>query len=175
MTGLESVSEASLRQMRKGVNLRIGVAQYRDKIARIHAQGMMVAGTFMFGNDGDEADIFERTARFVLDAGVDLAHFGILVPDPGTDLYERLRQEGRLLYTTYPHDYQRHHLGQALFLPQMMSPAQLEAGYRWAVGEVSRWPVVMRRAWRTWRATGDPFAALIALAWTRSGLCARIG
>jgi hypothetical protein len=105
---------------------------------------------------------------------VDLAHFGVLVPDPGTDLFARLEREGRLLFMTYPDDYRRHHLGQALFTPQQMSAAELEAGYRWAVGDVSRWPAVFRRSWRTWRDTRNAFAALVALAWTRTGLRARL-
>jgi radical SAM superfamily enzyme YgiQ (UPF0313 family) len=173
MTGLESVSEASLRTMRKGINLGIGVDGYRDKIDRIHAQGMMVAGTFVLGGDGDGPDIFERTVRFVMDAGVDLAHFGILIPDPGTDLYERLAREGRLLHTSYPADYARHHLAQALFVPKAMTPAALEAGYRWAIDQVSGWRAVGPRAWRTWRATGNLFAAFASLAWTRTGLRGR--
>jgi radical SAM superfamily enzyme YgiQ (UPF0313 family) len=174
MTGLESVSEDSLRRMRKGVNLRIGVEGYGERIKQIHDHGMMVAGTFMFGNDGDGPDIFRRTAEFVVDAGVDLAHFGILLPNPGTELYARLEREGRLLFTAYPDDYRRHDLGQALFLPQQMSPAQLEEGYRRAVSDVSRWPAVLRRSWRTWRDTGNAFAALIAMAWTRTGLRGRL-
>ena len=175
MTGLESVSEETLRNMRKGVNLRIGVMHYRDKIAAIHAHGLMIAGTFIFGGDGDTRDVFRQTVRFVLDAGVDLAHFGILVPDPGTDLYARLSAEGRLRHISYPEDYRRHHLGEALFVPQAMTPDELEIGYRWASKEISRWGVASRRAWRTWRETGDPFAAAIALAWTRTGLRARTG
>jgi radical SAM superfamily enzyme YgiQ (UPF0313 family) len=174
MTGLESVSDDSLRGMRKGVNLRIGADGYRDRIRQIHAHGMMVAGSFILGNDGDDPDIFRRTADFVVDAGVDLAHFGLLVPDPGTDLYARLEREGRLLYTAYPDDYGRHTLGQALFQPQQMSPAQLETGYRQAARDVSRWPIVLRRSWRTWRDTGNAFAALVAMAWTRTGLRARL-
>lgn len=174
MTGLESVSEASLQQMRKGVNLGIGVDHYRDKIAQIHRHGLMIAGTFIFGNDGDGPDIFQRTTRFVVEAGVDLAHFGILVPDPGTDVYDRLRREGRLLYTNYPEDYRRHHLGQALFAPKAMTAAELEAGAREAVAAISGWPALLRRGWCTWRDTGNVFAALIAIAWTRSGLRARM-
>lgn len=173
MTGLESVSEESLRVMRKGVNLKIGPAAYREKIARIHAHKMMVAGTFMFGNDGDDPDIFEKTADFVKEASIDLAHFGILVPDPGTDLYLRLQAEGRLIFTEYPQDYRRHHLGQALFVPARMTTRQLEEGARWAMHEVSRWPVVLQRSWQTWRHTHSLFAALIALIWTRSGLLPR--
>ena len=173
MTGLESVSEDSLRAMRKGVNLKIGPAAYQEKIAKIHAHKMMVAGTFMFGNDGDGLDIFEQTVNFVKQASVDLAHFGILVPDPGTDLHLRLQAEDRLIFTQYPQDYRRHHLGQALFIPARMTTRQLEEGARWAMNEISRWPIVLRRSWQTWRHTRSLFAALIALIWTRSGLLAR--
>lgn len=173
MTGLESVSTESLRVMRKGVNLRIGPDAYKQKIARIHAQRMIVAGTFMFGNDGDGPDIFDRTVNFVKDASVDLAHFGILVPDPGTDLHARLQKEGRLIFTSYPDDYERHHLGQALFIPTQMTVQQLETGAHWAAQEIGRWPIVLQRAWRTWRQTHSMSAALIALTWTRSGLYAR--
>ncbi|WP_423222462.1 B12-binding domain-containing radical SAM protein [Candidatus Amarolinea aalborgensis] len=174
MTGLESVNEESLRVMRKGVNLRIGPAAYQAKIAQIHAHRMMVAGTFMFGNDGDGLDIFDQTVSFVKEASVDLAHFGILVPDPGTDLHARLHAEGRLIFTSYPQDYRRHHLGQALFVPAKMTTRQLEDGMRRATHEIGCWPVAVQRAWRTWRHTHNFFAALIALVWTRSGLLARV-
>ncbi len=173
MTGLESVSTESLRVMRKGVNLRIGPDAYEQKIAQIHAHQLIVAGTFMFGNDGDGPDIFDRTVSFVKEASVDLAHFGILVPDPGTDLHFRLQKEGRLIFTSYPEDYRRHHLGQALFVPTQMTVQQLERGARWAAHEIGRWPIVLQRAWRTWRQTRSMAAALIALTWTRSGLYAR--
>ena len=63
LIGFESVSEETLRRMRKAVNVRVGVDQYRDRIARVHRHGLMVAGTFILGCDGDRPDIFERTAR----------------------------------------------------------------------------------------------------------------
>jgi radical SAM superfamily enzyme YgiQ (UPF0313 family) len=174
LIGFESVSEESLRQMRKGVNLRIGVAHYRDKVAKLHDHGLLSSGTFMFGNDGDGPDIFERTVKFVLEAGVDVAHFGLLTPNPGTDLYDRLAREGRLLYTNFPEDYARYDLRTAVFRPRMMTPAQLEEGMVWAARAVGSWSTLARRAWRTLRATGRPAMAAIALRWNRSGLYRRV-
>ncbi|MHB0875004.1 MAG: B12-binding domain-containing radical SAM protein [Anaerolineae bacterium] len=174
LVGLESLSEETLRRMRKGVNLAVGVEQYRDKIARLHAHGLMVAATFILGSDGDGADVFERTADFVLRAGVDLAHFGLLIPTPGTDVFSRLSREGRLLIGDFPADYALLDLNRAVFRPQAMSPAEAEAGLRLATKRISDWPVALRRAWRTWRETGEFMAAAVSLTWTRTGLRERV-
>jgi radical SAM superfamily enzyme YgiQ (UPF0313 family) len=174
LVGFESVSEESLRGMRKGVNLRIGVARYKEKIARLHAHGLAAAGTFMFGNDGDGPDIFERTVGFVQEAELDLVHFGLLTPNPGTDLYDRLAREGRLLYVDFPADHARYDLRTAVFQPLKMTPEQLEAGLLWATEAVGSHGAVARRAWHTWRSTGNPLMTLLALFWNRSGFYRRI-
>jgi radical SAM superfamily enzyme YgiQ (UPF0313 family) len=174
LIGLESVSETTLKAMRKGVNLRVGVERYRDQIARLHAHGLMAAATFIFGCDGDGPDIFERTANFVLDAGVDLAHFGLLIPTPGTDVFDRLAREGRLLLTDFPGDYAAFDLTRATFVPEAMSPEQAEAGLVAATQGIARWPVALRRAAHTWRDTGNFTAAAISLLWTRTGLHRRV-
>jgi radical SAM superfamily enzyme YgiQ (UPF0313 family) len=174
LVGLESVSEATLKTMRKGVNLRVGVEHYRDQIARLHAHGLMAAATFIFGSDGDGPDIFQRTADFVLDAGVDLAHFGLLIPTPGTDVFDRLAREGRLLLTDFPGDYALFDLTRATFVPEAMSPQQAEAGLAAATQGIARWPVALRRAAHTWRDTGNFTAAAISLLWTRTGLHRRV-
>lgn len=174
MVGLESLSQDSLRTMRKGVNLRVGVNGYREKIARLHRHGLMAAATFILGGDGDPPDIFERTAAFVLEAGVDLAHLGLLIPTPGTDVFERLSRAERLLLSELPADYALCDLTHAVFVPQRMTPEQAEAGLALAAQRISAWPVALRRAWRTWRETGSLTAASISLVWTRSGLHERV-
>jgi len=174
LIGFESVSEQSLRLMRKGANLRVGVAHYKEKVARLHDHGLMSSGTFMFGNDGDEPDIFERTVEFVLESEIDVAHFGLLTPTPGTDLYDRLAREGRLLYTDFPADYARYDLRTAVFRPLQMTPEQLEEGVVWATAAISSRSVAARRAWATWRTTGNPLLAGIAYRWNRSGLYQRV-
>lgn len=174
MVGLESLSEESLRVMRKGVNLRIGVERYREEIARLHAHGLMVAATFIFGSDGDPPDIFERTVDFVISTGIDLAHFGLLIPTPGTALFERLSREGRLLSRNFPADYRLLDLNHAVFEPRLMTVAQAEAGLAAAVDRISGWEVALRRAGQTWRDTGVPAAGLISLLWTMTGLRQRV-
>ena len=174
LIGFESVCEESLRMMRKGVNLRIGVAGYRETIARLHDHGLAASGTFIFGYDGDGPDIFERTAEFVLESGIDVAHFGLLTPLPGTDLFNRLARQGRLLYSNFPRDYARYTLTAATFRPDHMTPEQLEEGLVWATRAVGSRAVAMQRAWHTWLATRNPAMTAIAYRWNRSGLYQRV-
>jgi radical SAM superfamily enzyme YgiQ (UPF0313 family) len=126
--GFESLNEESLQRMGKVRNLAIGVGSYKEVIKRIHAHGMGVHAAMVFGSDGDKKDVFERTAEFVLDANVDSGQFTILTPLPGTRLYERLRQEGRLLLTDYPADWRHHDFTEAVFRPMHMTPDELDDG-----------------------------------------------
>lgn len=174
LIGFESVSEESLRVMRKGVNLKIGVAHYKEKVQRLHAHGLAVSGSFMFGNDGDGPDVFRRTVEFVLESGLDLAHFGLLTPTPGTDLYHRLAREGRLLYTDFPQDYARYDLCTAAFRPRGMTAEQMEEGLVWATRAIGSRGVAARRAWGTWRNTHKPLMTALAFGWNRSGLYRRV-
>lgn len=174
MIGFESVSEESLRVMRKGVNLRIGVAHYKEKVRRLHDAGLAVSGTFIFGNDGDQHDIFAQTVDFVLDSGLDVAHYGLLTPNPGTDLFQRLAREGRLLYTNFPDDYAHYDVCVAAFRPLNMTPEQMEEGLVWATRMTGSLAVVARRAWGTWQNTHNLLMTAFAFGWNRSRLCQRM-
>ena len=95
LIGFESLERESLAQMRKKWN---GVAgSYDDVIRRFHARGIMIYGTFVFGYDADTPASFDRAAAFAREQSLCIANFNPLTPMPGTGLYDRLRDEGRLL------------------------------------------------------------------------------
>ena len=54
-------------------------------------------GCFVFGLDGDDPDVFLKTAKFAVEAKIDLPRFAIVTPFPNTGLYKRLASEGRIL------------------------------------------------------------------------------
>lgn len=95
LIGFESLHPGNLRQMRKGWNLRHG--DYAAAIEVFRRAGIMVIGTFVFGYDADTPECFERTLAFAMEQRFFLANFNPLTPTPGTALYERLRDENRLL------------------------------------------------------------------------------
>jgi radical SAM superfamily enzyme YgiQ (UPF0313 family) len=58
---------------------------------------MQVQGGFIVGFDNDTPSIFQRQIDFIQNSGITTAMVGLLQAPPGTRLYERLKQEGRLL------------------------------------------------------------------------------
>lgn len=71
---------------------------YKDAIARIQGHGVAVNGCFVMGLDGDGPDLFEAIERFVEESGQFDVQITVMTPYPGTPLYERLQQEGRLIH-----------------------------------------------------------------------------
>jgi radical SAM superfamily enzyme YgiQ (UPF0313 family) len=135
--GFESLNEESLQGMHKVRNLKLGVGRYAEVIDRIRDNGILVSGGFVFGNDGDREDVFEKTTEFIRRSGLDGVQLSILTPLPGTRLYARLREEGRLLRTRYPGDWRHYGFTEAVFRPEHMTPAQLEEGVTRVYKEVS--------------------------------------
>ena len=66
-------------------------------MADLHRHRIALMACFAFGLDGDTPDVFEKTARFAVAAGIDLPRFAIVTPFPGTPLHRRLDAEGRIL------------------------------------------------------------------------------
>jgi radical SAM superfamily enzyme YgiQ (UPF0313 family) len=68
-----------------------------DSVATIQSYGMQVMGGFILGFDTDRVDIFDRMVEFIQKSGIPIAMVGLLQAMPGTQLFRRLWQEGRIL------------------------------------------------------------------------------
>jgi radical SAM superfamily enzyme YgiQ (UPF0313 family) len=122
--GLESISQPSLNAVHKGFNR---VAEYSRVIERVHSYGIAIQAGIVFGFDEDTDTVFAETLDFLEATGVQNATFNILTPYPGTQLYERLKAEGRIV--TY--DWSKYN-GRVVFEPRQMSRETLLEGYRYA-------------------------------------------
>jgi len=121
LVGFESLSQSALKDIHKEFN---SPALYADWIQRFHDYGIAINGTFIFGLDDDTTEVFERTAQFAIDSGIDLPRFAILTPFPGTALYDRLDKEGRILTK----DWELYDGQHVVFQPALMSVSALEKG-----------------------------------------------
>jgi len=141
-TGFESVSRESLVECNK----KNRPGQYGELIAGLHQRGIGVEGGFIFGFDHDQPDVFQETVEFVDRIGVDVAHFSILTPYPGTHTYARMLADDRI--TSF--DWSRYNLYNTVFTPAHMTPQQLDDGlrhaYRWFYGRSRRWRRFAREA-----------------------------
>jgi radical SAM superfamily enzyme YgiQ (UPF0313 family) len=59
--------------------------------------GLQVQGGFIVGFDSDTPSIFQRQIEFIQRSGIVTAMVGLLNAPSGTRLYERMREEGRLI------------------------------------------------------------------------------
>ena len=121
--GIETPSTASLAETGKHQNLKddLGTA-----VHRLQAAGLEVMGGFIVGFDSDGPDIFDRQFAFIQGNAIPQAMVGLLTALPGTRLFQRLREEGRL--RTDASGNNTHTMG-TNFLPRM-GTAPLTMGYR---------------------------------------------
>jgi len=154
--GFESVSQDSLDETRKGFNR---ADEYREGIRKLHDRGIGVFGAFVLGYDSDSPAIFERTLRFLDDAEVDALQLTVLTPFPGTPLYRRMEEQGRIIDRNWDH----YDLGHVVFRPARMSPAELRAGHDMILERFYSWPAVLRRLRRQARTLGPRNLGLAAL------------
>jgi hypothetical protein len=153
--------------MSKTRNLRVGVGNYADVVKRIRDHGILVAGAFVLGTDGDRKDVFERTAEFILRTKMDGAQLSVLTPLPGTRLYDRLSQEGRLLRTDYPDDWRHYGFTQAVFMPRHMTPDELEAGVTWVYRQTDSIGASLRRCFGSAIHARSLYAGAVAYSYNR--------
>ena len=152
LVGFESLSERNLRSFNKGFN---HPGRFREAIATFHSHKIALMGCFVFGADHDAPDVFLDTARFIVDTKIDLPRLAILTPFPGTPLFQRLKDEGRVL----TEDWSLYDGQHVVFQPANMSVEQLHEGTEMAWKHVYGFPSIWRRLAGSRR---DPLIALAA-------------
>ena len=95
--GIETPSVASLQECNKLQNQNRNLV---ESIRKFYKHGMEVTGGFIVGFDTDDETIFESQFNFIQEAGVSKAMIDLLQALPGTKLYKRLKEEGRLVKTS---------------------------------------------------------------------------
>ena len=92
--GIESPNADSLIECNKVQNKNRNLL---ESINKIQSKGLMVKGGFIVGFDSDPPSIFEKVTEFIQDSSIVNAMVGLLNAPRGTKLYQRLKNEGRLL------------------------------------------------------------------------------
>jgi radical SAM superfamily enzyme YgiQ (UPF0313 family) len=92
--GIETPDESGLISSNKLQNTRRSLL---ESVARIQSYGIEVMGGFILGFDTDKEDIFDRMVEFIEKSGIPIAMVGLLQAMPGTQLFRRLRSEGRIV------------------------------------------------------------------------------
>ena len=92
--GIETPDTEGLAECNKKQNKNRDLV---EDVRRIQRAGLQVQAGFIVGFDTDTKSIFQRQIDFIQKSGIVSAMVGMLQAPRGTRLYERLKQEGRLL------------------------------------------------------------------------------
>lgn len=122
--GLETVSEHKMQRMSKSMRTQ---ADTLEAIKRIQGWGILFHASLVFGFDDDDVSVFDETLEFLHKTKIPSATFNILTPYPGTDVYENLKSQNRLITENW--DFYDHCT--VTYLPGNMSVDQLSEGYEY--------------------------------------------
>jgi radical SAM superfamily enzyme YgiQ (UPF0313 family) len=138
--GFETLTPENLVRTNKRQNLG---RDYARVARRLHDLGIMINGSFVFGMDEDDADVFARTVDWAIAQGVTTATFHIQTPYPGTRLFARMNAEHRIV----TRDWDLYDTRHVVYRPARLTPRALKNGYDWAYQEFYRWSSIARASW----------------------------
>ncbi|MFA0544439.1 radical SAM protein, partial [Vibrio sp. 10N.222.52.B7] len=102
-------------------------SKMKEYIAEIRSHGIEVWGDFLFGFDEHDTSIFKQTQKFVEDIKVDKVIPHYMIPFPGSESFNQLEREGRLLTK----DWSKYDGSHSVYQPSRMSVEELEEGLYW--------------------------------------------
>ena len=122
--GMESFGEASLQDAHKSQNK---AEQYAETIRALHRRGICVMAGFISGFDGDSPSTIKAMAQRLHEAGVDVPFLSILTPFRGSEAYDKMVAENRILLERGWEFYNGYNV---TFRPKQMSPEELLSAHR---------------------------------------------
>jgi anaerobic magnesium-protoporphyrin IX monomethyl ester cyclase len=84
--GVEAADPALLQRSGKPIDLD----RVSDGIAMVRRQGILCFGTFILGMPGQTRGAILETTRFAVSSALDIAHFGLYAPYPGSPDFDTL-------------------------------------------------------------------------------------
>lgn len=135
--GFETFSPLNLKESNKKQNLE---KDYIKAVNRLHSLGIMINGSFVFGMDDDDNDVFKRTVDWAVKNSITTSTFHIQTPYPGTRLFKSMEEQGRILTKNWDLYDTRH----VVYKTKKLSATELKNGYDWAYKEFYSWNNILK-------------------------------
>jgi radical SAM superfamily enzyme YgiQ (UPF0313 family) len=139
--GFETLNHNNLSQSNKKQNIG---KDYNEAIKRLHSLGVMINGSFVFGLDDDDKNVFNRTVEWAVQNALTTCTFHILTPYPGTRLFKKMEADGRILHHNWDLYDTRHVVYKTLGLPA----EALKNGYDNAYKNFYSWRNIFRASFQ---------------------------
>lgn len=138
--GFESVNPASLKEMKK----KQTVADISRAIKIIQNHRIHIHGMFVYGFDSDDWQTVKETVRFAKKARLTSTQFLLLTPLPGSEFYNTLKAENRILFDDWSL-YDTHHV---VFEPKNFTMAELQKAQIYSHNKYYSIPEIIKKITR---------------------------
>ena len=100
----------------------------------------MINGSFVFGLDNDDKDVFKRTVEWGVRHAITTSTYHILTPYPGTRLFKKMEEEGRIL----TRNWDLYDTRNVVYKTRNLTAEELKSGYDWAYREYYTWKNIFK-------------------------------
>jgi radical SAM superfamily enzyme YgiQ (UPF0313 family) len=138
--GFETIRDDMLKEMKKGINLKTGINNYKKVIDTFHRYGIGILGGIIIGNDYESPHYYKELSEFFIKSGIDIFQICILTPLPGTSLMEQLQNEERLLYQNFPLDWDKYRFSYMVHQPKGIDIQTIYSGNNYLKKSIYSFP-----------------------------------
>ena len=135
--GVESVSPASLIGLKKSLK---SIKETEEAVRIIQDNGIAFHPSIILGFDTDTNAIFDDTLAFLARTRLPTMALNVLTPYPGTRLYRRFKDQGRIISDDWSH-YDHHTV---VFRPKNMTPQEFAEGHHYVQSEFYSFSSILR-------------------------------
>lgn len=145
--GFESINQINL----DNVNKKNDVNTFERKIKNIHSAGIKIAAFFIYGFDNDTVETPADLSKFIIENNIALPMINILVPTPGTKIYDKLKSENRVLMNS-EEDFLKNNIAYnssfnlCFYKPKNMTPKEVETGFIDLLRRLSSYFQILKRS-----------------------------
>lgn len=160
LLGIESDRIDQLEETNKMMNVKIGIDHYDEVFRKIHKYGISVLGAFIYGLESDTAETMRRRTEYINGADIDAVQATVLTPLPGTPLFDKMMEAGKIIFHNFPDDWQYYDFVEMVFRHKNLGREEFMKEVR------SNWDllysdeVLKRKFLRTLKQTRSPLAAI---------------
>jgi radical SAM superfamily enzyme YgiQ (UPF0313 family) len=135
--GFETLNKEAVEDLNKPVNR----LDYYKAVENIQNMGMHVIGSFIVGADHDSPATFQEIADYVQKSRQSWVMVNIMNSPPGTQMLRSMEEQGRNIVFSYDELDGAH----ATVKHPVMTPEEIEEGFRWLYRTVYDWDRMRER------------------------------
>ena len=139
LIGFESMTETGISKYKKTFS---SFEKNVEAIKTLQDNGIMTMASLVFGLDHDNQEVFDNAYKFIQKAKPAFFQACALTPYPGTQVFEKMKQEKRILTD----DWRQFDAKKVILSPKNMTPEELQEGYTHIKDQVYNYKSIFSRA-----------------------------